>query len=304
MFRRWGKGCPGSTARGVSAGKTAERKCSCTASRWVRSSASGASSSTPWERSRGTSSSRQTVSNSRTISRTSAVMAWNCSVGERPSASVTVTPDASCCLMPATRTMKNSSRLAEAMERNRTRSYGGSVASWASPRMRRLKASALSSRLMNILGSFDSTVEGGRRTGASIAYQADDDDVKRGSSQACTLARRSALLHHYRESLDPPRPRARARRHRCGHQRRPSGAGAPAGQRLGRAPPPGAGPGPAWRGGVQDRRHPARGRRPAAVHLAPLRRAVPALPRAGTGSGDQRGARGEEPGRDCPAGAR
>ena len=196
LLRRWGKGCPGSTASGVSAGKTAERKCSWAASRWARSRASGASSSTPWERRRGTSSSRQRASKSRTISWTSAVMAWNCSVGERPSASVAVTPEASCCLMPATRTMKNSSRFAEAMERKRSRSYVGSALSWTSARIRRLKASALSSRLMNIRGSVDSTGDLDHPHGASGGFRARDDDVKRGPSQARGLARRSGLLHH------------------------------------------------------------------------------------------------------------
>jgi hypothetical protein len=58
-----------------------------------------------------------------------------------------------------------------------------------------LKASALSSRLMNILGSVVSTVDRGAPTGAAGGFQVDDDGVKSGAGQARGLARRSALLH-------------------------------------------------------------------------------------------------------------
>src|SRR5262249_42328383 len=58
-----------------------------------------------------------------------------------------------CCLIPATRISKNSSRFELKIVRNLTRSMSGCVGSCASSRTRRLNASQLSSRLMKFFGS-------------------------------------------------------------------------------------------------------------------------------------------------------
>src|SRR5499427_7981446 len=55
----------------------------------------------------------------------------------------------SCCLSPATRISKNSSRLAPTMHRKRSRSSTGTTESCASESTRRLKASCDSSRLIS-----------------------------------------------------------------------------------------------------------------------------------------------------------
>src|SRR5207245_5543863 len=73
--------------------------------------------------------------------------------GSMPSAGVSLTPPSSCCLRPATRTMKNSSRFEATMVKNFSRSNSGSCASQASSSTRRLKLSHDSSRLMNSFGS-------------------------------------------------------------------------------------------------------------------------------------------------------
>ena len=59
------------------------------------------------------------------------------------------TPIIWCALRPATRTMKNSSRLLAEIDRNRIRSRTGCRGLHASSSTRRLKASQLSSRLKN-----------------------------------------------------------------------------------------------------------------------------------------------------------
>ena len=58
-----------------------------------------------------------------------------------------------CCLMPATRISKNSSRFELKMVRNFTRSMSGCVGSCASSKTRRLNSSQLSSRLMKFSGA-------------------------------------------------------------------------------------------------------------------------------------------------------
>ncbi len=73
----------------------------------------------------------------------------SCSRGSRPLAARTATPAAIRRLSPATRTMKNSSRLLAKMARKRVRSSSGSAGSSASSRTRWLKCSHDSSRSRN-----------------------------------------------------------------------------------------------------------------------------------------------------------
>src|SRR5436190_3887884 len=75
-------------------------------------------------------------------------MALKVSVGLIPSAATSLVSLSICCLIPATRISKNSSRLELKMVRNLTRSINGWVGSCASSRTRRLNSSQLSSRLM------------------------------------------------------------------------------------------------------------------------------------------------------------
>src|SRR5436309_1928820 len=80
-------------------------------------------------------------------------MALNVSVGLRPSGPTSLVSLSICCLIPATRISKNSSRFELKMVRNFTRSMSGCVASCASSRTRRLNSSQLSSRLMKFCGA-------------------------------------------------------------------------------------------------------------------------------------------------------
>src|SRR4030067_497189 len=84
-------------------------------------------------------------------------MAAICSAGVSPSGGRSTTPAATCFFKPATRIMKNSSRLEPTMARDFTRSSSGLLSSWASSNTRRWNSSMLSSRLMKSLGSFRST---------------------------------------------------------------------------------------------------------------------------------------------------
>ena len=68
------------------------------------------------------------------------------SCGVRPSGERTARPDSACPISPPTRTMKNSSRFAEKIEQNFTRSRSGTVASAASSSTRPLNSSHESSR--------------------------------------------------------------------------------------------------------------------------------------------------------------
>src|SRR5690606_19107783 len=72
--------------------------------------------------------------------------------GRRPEEVRTGRPVARRRMRPATRTMKNSSRLDEKMDRKRTRSSSGSSGDWARRRTRPLKRSQLSSRSRNRSG--------------------------------------------------------------------------------------------------------------------------------------------------------
>ena len=76
-----------------------------------------------------------------------AAIAASCCAVVIPSAEPSSTPRAWCAFRPATRTMKNSSRLFAEMERNRSRSRRGCRSLQASSRTRRLNASQLNSRL-------------------------------------------------------------------------------------------------------------------------------------------------------------
>src|SRR5438309_1017918 len=80
-------------------------------------------------------------------------MLLNVSVGLNPSAATSLVSLSICCLIPATRISKNSSRFELKMQRNFTRSISGWVGSCASSRTRRLNSSQLSSRLMKFFGS-------------------------------------------------------------------------------------------------------------------------------------------------------
>ena len=71
----------------------------------------------------------------------------SCSWGERPSGPGSITPESICCIRPATRISKNSSRFELTIARNLTRSSRGWDALWACSSTRRSKDSQLSSRL-------------------------------------------------------------------------------------------------------------------------------------------------------------
>ncbi len=76
----------------------------------------------------------------------------SCSAGSRPSGLRSAMPSRTCALMPATRTMKNSSRLLAEIDRKRTRSSTGWPVLTDSSSTRRLKCSQESSRLMKRSG--------------------------------------------------------------------------------------------------------------------------------------------------------
>src|ERR1700732_4102951 len=98
-----------------------------------------------------------------TSSLTTRRMLLNVSVGLNPSGPTSLVSLSICCLIPATRISKNSSKFELKMVRNFTRSINGWVGSWASSRTRRLNSSQLSTRLMKFLGSERS------RPGCSVA---------------------------------------------------------------------------------------------------------------------------------------
>ncbi len=94
---------------------------------------------------------------------TLALINGNCSAGVSPSSERVSTPLRNCPRRPATRTMKNSSRLLAEIETKRTRSSSGCAALEASSRTRRLNSSQDNSRLMKRLGEwrrFSSESEG------------------------------------------------------------------------------------------------------------------------------------------------
>src|SRR5438270_3662085 len=102
-------------------------------------------------------------------------MALNVSVGDIPSGPTSLVSLWICCLMPATRISKNSSRLLLKMVMNLTRSISGWVGSCASSRTRRLNSSQLSSRLMKLAGSEKSRsgwIASGRSASSSVVTSA------------------------------------------------------------------------------------------------------------------------------------
>src|SRR5215210_1648098 len=80
-------------------------------------------------------------------------MCKSCSSGVIPSGTGFGSSEATCCCNPATRIMKNSSRLVSEMATNRTLSRSGCRSSRACARTRSLKASHESSRFMYRDGS-------------------------------------------------------------------------------------------------------------------------------------------------------
>src|SRR5262249_51800658 len=80
-------------------------------------------------------------------------MRSNVSVGLNPSGPTSLVSLSICCLIPATRISKNSSRFELKIVMNLTRSISGCLESWASSSTRRLNSSQLSSRLMKFFGS-------------------------------------------------------------------------------------------------------------------------------------------------------
>ena len=93
---------------------------------------------------------------------TASPMRLSCSAGVSPSGLLIVMPARSWPLRPATRTMKNSSRLLAEIDRNRTRSSSGWASLAASSSTRRLKCSHDSSRLMKRSGARDQIERGTR----------------------------------------------------------------------------------------------------------------------------------------------
>ena len=83
---------------------------------------------------------------------TVSLISTSCSDGVSPSGLRSVMPSRTWALMPATRTMKNSSRLLAEIDRNRTRSSAGWPGLTDSSSTRRLKCSQDSSRLMKRSG--------------------------------------------------------------------------------------------------------------------------------------------------------
>ena len=146
-----GNGCAGSTASGVSNGNTWARK-------WSSSQAfsalptSGPSTSTMPAWASAARSSRHCVCWSCTSSTTASAMRTSCSAGVSPSGLLVPMPARTCARRPATRTMKNSSRLFAEIDRNFNRSSSGWPRLADSSRTRRLKLSHDSSRLMKRSG--------------------------------------------------------------------------------------------------------------------------------------------------------
>ena len=148
LFDSMGKGRLRSTARGVRTGKSTFSKYSAMKSRW-----SGVSSSVPgrvipcffsWgsrERAK-----QLYCRSTKAWTASSRRRSW--AEGVRPAGSGSLYPDRTCSCRPATRTMKNSSRLEAVIPRNLHRSRMGFSFSYASSSTRALKSSQLSSRLV------------------------------------------------------------------------------------------------------------------------------------------------------------
>ena len=152
-LRRTGKGWPWSTASGVSTGHTSRLKCACKNPFCSGLSWAGDRMTTPaFADSSGAICSRKLRYKAATMSWTRAPIATSCSLGNIPSAPLSATPPASNCFKPATRTMKNSSRLDATMPWNLQRSARGTAGSHASSKTRPLNSNQDSSRLMKWCG--------------------------------------------------------------------------------------------------------------------------------------------------------
>ena len=146
-----GKGCAGSIASGVSNGKILWRKWSSIQLRSVLVTSRPSTSTMPTS-ARIPRRSRQIACWSVVSFETVSLIRTSCSEGVRPSGLRSVMPSRTWALMPATRTMKNSSRLLAEIDRNRTRSSAGWPGLTDSSNTRRLKCSQESSRLMKRSG--------------------------------------------------------------------------------------------------------------------------------------------------------
>ena len=78
-------------------------------------------------------------------------------------------PDSTCPTRPATRTMKNSSRLFAEIERKRSRSSSGWIGLLDSSSTRRLNSSHESSRLMNRSGDAIKPIEEASAMGGAVS---------------------------------------------------------------------------------------------------------------------------------------
>ena len=156
-FEMYGNGRPGPTASGVSTGKICSRK-------WRSITFAGAPDSSqvtiriPCSASAGRTTSVNWRAWRRSSSRTVSAIRSSTSVGDRPSGPRASIRASTWSCTPATRTMKNSSRLVTKIARNFSRSISGSDSSSASCSTRSLKSSQDSSRLMYSAGSVSSTV--------------------------------------------------------------------------------------------------------------------------------------------------
>lgn len=178
----YGKGCAGSTASGVSTGKiccrnsVASRACSLPVSSaqrmtWMPSSASCGATSF-WKQA----ACRAMSSRDRVSIRSSTSRGW------RPEAARVATPVAIRRLRPATRTMKNSSRLLANIARKFARSRSGVVGSSASSSTRSLNASQLRSRSRKRpWGSFLAELLAGRVQARRFRFQVGHDPRAEGA---------------------------------------------------------------------------------------------------------------------------
>src|SRR6516162_5928164 len=98
-------------------------------------------------------------------------MRASCSAGVSPSGLLIAMPARNWPLRPATRTMKNSSRLLAEIERNRTRSSKGWASLADSSRTRRLNCSHDNSRLMNRSGLAMSSKGGAAAAAAAPPFE-------------------------------------------------------------------------------------------------------------------------------------
>ena len=199
----YGNGRPGPMASGVRTGKICSRK-------WRSMPPASASASAqvtiriPFSASAGRMTSVYWREWRRSWALTGSAIPSSVSVGDRPSGPRASIRASTWSWTPATRIMKNSSRLVTKMARNFTRSSSGSDSSSASWSTRSLKSSHDSSRLVNSDGSESSRVAGCLARG--------------GAGLGASLARREPR----------PEPAASPRRLRLGGVAHPAATGAPA----------------------------------------------------------------------------